>query len=140
MRRASPPFLARVERAPQVGSQAVVEELAPAVERAAAPVGDASRRLVHGNATAAQLRERGAGAAAGRIAPGRLQGAAKRGALVLRHRDDGDRSEEHTSELQSLRHLVCRLLLEKKDIIRRDSDLPSTLTTLFLLLLVSALL
>src|SRR5258705_3227751 len=31
--------------------------------------------------------------------------------------DAGDirgRSEEHTSELQSLRHLVCRLLLEKK--------------------------
>src|SRR5471030_715850 len=29
----------------------------------------------------------------------------------------GDRSEEHTSELQSLRHLVCRLLLEKKKLI-----------------------
>src|SRR5205814_9994001 len=28
------------------------------------------------------------------------------------------RSEEHTSELQSLRHLVCRLLLEKKKLIR----------------------
>src|SRR5947199_459460 len=28
--------------------------------------------------------------------------------------DTGVRSEEHTSELQSLRHLVCRLLLEKK--------------------------
>src|SRR5262245_62250210 len=28
--------------------------------------------------------------------------------------DVDDRSEEHTSELQSLRHLVCRLLLEKK--------------------------
>src|SRR5947199_6482459 len=28
------------------------------------------------------------------------------------------RSEEHTSELQSLRHLVCRLLLEKKKKIR----------------------
>src|SRR5262245_63919197 len=28
----------------------------------------------------------------------------------------GCRSEEHTSELQSLRHLVCRLLLEKKKI------------------------
>src|SRR5258705_10264293 len=28
--------------------------------------------------------------------------------------DAGARSEEHTSELQSLRHLVCRLLLEKK--------------------------
>src|SRR5205814_9913387 len=26
----------------------------------------------------------------------------------------GLRSEEHTSELQSLRHIVCRLLLEKK--------------------------
>src|SRR5437899_4290767 len=28
------------------------------------------------------------------------------------------RSEEHTSELQSLRHLVCRLLLETKNSIR----------------------
>src|SRR5262245_63339964 len=28
--------------------------------------------------------------------------------------DRYERSEEHTSELQSLRHLVCRLLLEKK--------------------------
>src|SRR5437899_7047923 len=28
--------------------------------------------------------------------------------------DLATRSEEHTSELQSLRHLVCRLLLEKK--------------------------
>src|SRR5436853_4975971 len=28
--------------------------------------------------------------------------------------DYAKRSEEHTSELQSLRHLVCRLLLEKK--------------------------
>src|SRR2546423_15294406 len=26
----------------------------------------------------------------------------------------GDRSEEHTSELQSLAYIVCRLLLEKK--------------------------
>src|SRR5258706_8402809 len=28
--------------------------------------------------------------------------------------DDHQRSEEHTSELQSLTNLVCRLLLEKK--------------------------
>src|SRR5438045_8222965 len=28
--------------------------------------------------------------------------------------NNDQRSEEHTSELQSLRHLVCRLLLEKK--------------------------
>src|ERR1035438_10912919 len=33
--------------------------------------------------------------------------------IVLK-RIGGIRSEEHTSELQSLRHLVCRLLLEKK--------------------------
>src|ERR1035441_3008771 len=32
--------------------------------------------------------------------------------MILLDRGDGDRSEEHTSELQSLRHLVCRLLLE----------------------------
>src|ERR1035438_10833125 len=35
-----------------------------------------------------------------------------------------DRSEEHTSELQSLRHLVCRLLLEKKKI-RRNPARPA---------------
>src|SRR2546425_8185612 len=32
------------------------------------------------------------------------------------HRGDPSRSEEHTSELQSLAYLVCRLLLEKKKI------------------------
>src|SRR5258705_10999775 len=32
------------------------------------------------------------------------------------HQAPAPRSEEHTSELQSLRHLVCRLLLEKKKI------------------------
>src|SRR2546425_9460100 len=30
------------------------------------------------------------------------------------------RSEEHTSELQSLAYLVCRLLLEKKNLTRHD--------------------
>src|SRR3989441_9508936 len=30
------------------------------------------------------------------------------------HVPTGERSEEHTSELQSLAYLVCRLLLEKK--------------------------
>src|SRR5262245_64831304 len=34
--------------------------------------------------------------------------------LRIRLAHHRDRSEEHTSELQSLRHLVCRLLLEKK--------------------------
>src|SRR5258705_8558495 len=41
-----------------------------------------------------------------------------------RQREGADRSEEHTSELQSLRHLVCRLLLEKKK--KKDSIIPST--------------
>src|SRR5258705_7022666 len=39
-------------------------------------------------------------------------------------REQADRSEEHTSELQSLRHLVCRLLLEKK---KKLSGPPSIL-------------
>src|SRR3712207_7569439 len=34
----------------------------------------------------------------------------------------GDRSEEHTSELQSRQYLVCRLLLEKKKNVRSPSD------------------
>src|SRR2546425_8769933 len=40
-----------------------------------------------------------------------------------REEDDGDaRSEEHTSELQSLAYLVCRLLLEKKKQDRNGCD------------------
>src|ERR1035438_1331301 len=35
------------------------------------------------------------------------------------------RSEEHTSELQSLRHLVCRLLLEKKKKRKTTTSLQS---------------
>src|SRR5258707_5482206 len=35
---------------------------------------------------------------------------------------DEDRSEEHTSELQSRQYLVCRLLLEKKKkLLQRDT-------------------
>src|SRR2546423_7969698 len=43
----------------------------------------------------------------------------------LGHRDMS-RSEEHTSELQSLAYLVCRLLLEKK---KKSSHLDLLLTT-----------
>src|SRR5215208_3550511 len=42
------------------------------------------------------------------------------------------RSEEHTSELQSRGHLVCRLLLEKK---KRNTSLLSFVLILFLFLL-----
>src|SRR2546430_10007349 len=34
--------------------------------------------------------------------------------------DPGERSEEHTSELQSQSNLVCRLLLEKKNKTKQD--------------------
>src|SRR5690625_6456035 len=38
-----------------------------------------------------------------------------------------ERSEEHTSELQSRGHIVCRLLLEKKKKYTRDVKLRKTL-------------
>src|SRR2546422_8440670 len=47
----------------------------------------------------------------------RLPGGAQRGEVRQQRAHgarDGERSEEHTSELQSRLHLVCRLLLEKK--------------------------
>src|SRR5260370_2951294 len=43
--------------------------------------------------------------------PGELRGRAER---MYRFEELEDRSEEHTSELQSHLNLVCRLLLEKK--------------------------
>src|SRR5690554_7779085 len=44
----------------------------------------------------------------------------------------GERSEEHTSELQSRPHLVCRLLLEKKKKSKdHDTSRPSILLTPF---------
>src|SRR5438552_11118249 len=57
-------------------------------------------------------------------APRTVSGAAARGWHSLLRRlagpesDAFERSEEHTSELQSPDHLVCRLLLEKKKKIR----------------------
>src|SRR3989442_8287393 len=63
--------------------------------------------------------------------PGRARGRFERGEesclrRLLSRAGDKTRSEEHTSELQSRPHLVCRLLLEKKkkmtsnDICRTD--------------------
>src|SRR5437867_6015195 len=40
-------------------------------------------------------------------------------------KDESDRSEEHTSELQSPYDLVCRLLLEKKKVTRARLTIPS---------------
>src|SRR5437899_4474285 len=46
--------------------------------------------------------------------PGRAQAGGREPGRLLGLPERARRSEEHTSELQSLRHLVCRLLLEKK--------------------------
>src|SRR5689334_24413742 len=56
---------------------------------------------------------------AGRGAPPRIM----RGGVYLCFSVPAGRSEEHTSELQSQFHLVCRLLLEKKKITDLDAAL-----------------
>src|SRR5258706_8120445 len=50
---------------------------------------------------------------------------AERAAAIMHRRGTPDktRSEEHTSELQSLTNLVCRLLLEKKK--KKDKNIVS---------------
>src|SRR3712207_7908322 len=55
---------------------------------------------------------------------GFVKSQAGKGTFVLAGNTDlmQDRSEEHTSELQSRQYLVCRLLLEKK-----KQPLPNTL-------------
>src|SRR5258708_16591364 len=68
-------------------------------------------------------------AARGACSPRRRAGlgtAAARRARQRSDRDSGDRSEEHTSELQSPDHLVCRLLLEKKKKTHSRPKKPNT--------------
>src|ERR1039458_8259979 len=48
---------------------------------------------------------------------------------ILHCNHDDARSEEHTSELQSLRQLVCRLLLEKKTNYTARSHAPGACCT-----------
>src|SRR5262245_62924631 len=68
--------------------------------------------------------------------------------LMTAERNNSSRSEEHTSELQSLRHLVCRLLLEKKNenyrgltfkyaLINQPLMVPEILTAVALLIVFS---
>src|SRR2546430_6285252 len=55
--------------------------------------------------------------------PARLElRAASRAAEEVRPAAEVERSEEHTSELQSQSNLVCRLLLEKKNCLRRPGQ------------------
>src|SRR3712207_8137775 len=75
------------------------------------------RRAGHRDAVAADGAARAERPAGGRVprgprrgGPGQLPGPA----LLPVARREAERSEEHTSELQSRQYLVCRLLLEKK--------------------------
>src|SRR2546429_7226072 len=55
---------------------------------------------------------------------GRLPVGAGLDDAIIKGLEETHRSEEHTSELQSRLHLVCRLLLEKKK--TQPSESPST--------------
>src|SRR5258708_18355426 len=63
-----------------------------------------SRGLVVLRSVLPRVRDQGTDVPLPHLAPRRTRGSA----------DEPPRSEEHTSELQSPDHLVCRLLLEKK--------------------------
>src|SRR2546425_1612371 len=71
---------------------------------------DASRRAQRRQIEAAEPFEHG------------CEGPLERLRLAGEVQEQEPRSEEHTSELQSLAYLVCRLLLEKKKIIRLYLD------------------
>src|SRR5690349_22476585 len=58
--------------------------------------------------------------------PPRHRGSAMSSAATILHADLADRSEEHTSELQSRRDLVCRLLLEKKNFLLKYTNSSRT--------------
>src|SRR3712207_7638087 len=64
--------------------------------------------------------------------PGPGDRAGRSGALGRRgprdHRRGEERSEEHTSELQSRQYLVCRLLLEKKN--KRQIQMTDLITNI----------
>src|SRR2546429_1331348 len=65
----------------------------------------------------------------GDAGPHQIAPVANRLRIALAHQENdgrgvGRRSEEHTSELQSRLHLVCRLLLEKKKRIQQAIRLP----------------
>src|SRR5438309_8354249 len=61
--------------------------------------------------------------AGGRIQTRPIKGTRPRGENP--RADKAQRSEEHTSELQSQFHLVCRLLLEKKKKIKHMTELAT---------------
>src|SRR5205823_13079395 len=89
--------------------------------RRSSDLAQAPARVVAGDRAHLRIgraRRRGVGHAQPQILPDALGLLAQCARRVERGRDQREgplgRSEEHTSELQSLAYLVCRLLLEKK--------------------------
>src|SRR5205809_7839714 len=79
-----------------------------------------SRRARSSNARPPRPRGDGCAAGGGARTPRDGEGPLERRGLYMR-------SEEHTSELQSRLHLVCRLLLEKKKILARTEEIVPTM-------------
>src|SRR5437870_7486998 len=69
-----------------------------------------------GRAKGKSTRGTGHGGRDGKVPGGTWRRRECRRAVRLDRTARGRRSEEHTSELQSRGHLVCRLLLEKKNL------------------------
>src|SRR2546425_2918899 len=81
------------------------------VEHRPAAVGRPAPRLLHHERERRRLVHQ-AQLALGIVGRGRIEEDAAGDEIAMEIGDEG-RSEEHTSELQSLAYLVCRLLLEK---------------------------
>src|SRR2546422_5515731 len=71
---------------------------------------DQHLQLLRSRSAVRRLQVFGIRAGLGTRGAGQLYGAQDRVGWIM----NAERSEEHTSELQSRLHLVCRLLLEKK--------------------------
>src|SRR2546427_7054905 len=97
-----------LEIAPQPGPQDV--EPLPSLRRSPRHAQDQEHPPAR-----AVTRQGGQGGERGVVQPLRVVEREQQGTLLRRrHRGGDERSEEHTSELQSQSNLVCRLLLEKK--------------------------
>src|SRR2546425_3129228 len=118
---ASPPCLAWGE-APPPASLRPPRPAGPRVRRVAPPVGSVRRplqgrgrcRLVPGAGGSTYRSTTPKYGPARRRTPYRSGAATGASSWDSASRSSPRRSEEHTSELQSLAYLVCRLLLEKK--------------------------
>src|SRR3989441_3857825 len=107
----------------RLGGGAVVSAAIPLIrESSFAGTRESVRATPHGGPIRLNMNENAYG-------PSERVTATMRASLSLVNRYPDTRSEEHTSELQSLAYLVCRLLLEKKNAPARSTSFPTTTTS-----------